>query len=801
MQTLVPIPHSSPNRWSMPPPRLGFNPPQGFQTTRPSFPAHQFQPRMPNQASAGQSVQPINELDAKRPVKKTSARKTVDYNSAILHYLEARVWQRPIRDRRAVQPDPIYYADIMPPQSMLNNPTNAVTTKFVRTSTNKMRCPIFCCVWTPEGRRLITGASSGEFTLWNGLTFNFETILQAHDCPVRSMVWSHNDLWMVTGDHAGFVKYWQSNMNNVKMFQAHKEAIRGISFCPTDTKFVTCSDDGTVRLMDFFRCYEEKIFRGHGADVKSVDWHPQKGLIVSGSKDSQQPIKLWDPRCGESLATIHVHKSTVMCTKWNQNGNWLLTGSRDHLLKIFDIRNLNQEMQTFRGHKREVCSVAWHPQHETLFASGGSDGSIMFWEVGTDKEIGSMEQAHDGIVWTLSWHPLGHILCSGSNDHTSKFWTRNRPGDKMRDKYNLNTLPKGVDETNEYDEPANSSVATPTIIPGMGLEQSLLDKLKPAIPQEPVIPGLDFDSEESQPTKKVPFAKPIPRSFQQQWMENKRPVSLLPAPENNSGIDQSSIIQEPQVPIINLTQENPSQNNFIVSQGAPPTRVNQGLMGERPGVPQSGWNQANGSELNDPNMKVAHKNQHPGMMQNSSSSSNSNKFGFRDQSSFHQSDNRNEQDTNKWTHNGDRDERSRNYQSPNDGKSDWKNKSRNSQNYNNRTWDSDFGGDQDERMFSKRMDNDFGDSDLRTPNEMNPPHENDKDDRLNFSEQSSGSRRNWNGGPTSAANAANSGNAPNATNSANSENAENFSASNPRYNNPRNRGRNWNAKPARGRMR
>jgi len=32
--------------------------------------------------------------------------------------------------------------------------------------------------WTPEGRRLVTGASSGEFTLWNGLTFSFETILQ-----------------------------------------------------------------------------------------------------------------------------------------------------------------------------------------------------------------------------------------------------------------------------------------------------------------------------------------------------------------------------------------------------------------------------------------------------------------------------------------------------------------------------------------------------------------------------------------------------------------------------------------------
>lgn len=55
--------------------------------------------------------------------------------------------------------------------------------------------------------------------------------IQAHDISVRTMVWSHNDSWMVTGDHGGYVKYWQSNMNNVKMYQAHKEAIRGIRYC------------------------------------------------------------------------------------------------------------------------------------------------------------------------------------------------------------------------------------------------------------------------------------------------------------------------------------------------------------------------------------------------------------------------------------------------------------------------------------------------------------------------------------------------------------------------------------------
>lgn len=71
---------------------------------------------------------------------------------------------------------------MMPPPSYMDNPTNAVTTRFVKTATNKMRCPIFTLAWTPEGRRLVTGASSGEFTLWNGLTFNFETILQVSYC-------------------------------------------------------------------------------------------------------------------------------------------------------------------------------------------------------------------------------------------------------------------------------------------------------------------------------------------------------------------------------------------------------------------------------------------------------------------------------------------------------------------------------------------------------------------------------------------------------------------------------------------
>lgn len=40
--------------------------------------------------------------------------------------------------------DILFNLKVYPPGCLLDNPINAVTTKFVRTSTNKLRCPIFC---------------------------------------------------------------------------------------------------------------------------------------------------------------------------------------------------------------------------------------------------------------------------------------------------------------------------------------------------------------------------------------------------------------------------------------------------------------------------------------------------------------------------------------------------------------------------------------------------------------------------------------------------------------------------------
>lgn len=188
------------------------------------------------------------------------------------------------------------------------------------------------------------------------MTFNFETILQAHDSAVRAFEWSHTGEWLVSGDQGGMLKYYQLNMNNVQAFEGSENAIRGISFSPDNARFVTASDDAKLRVWGFEEAREEQSLTGHQWDVKCVDWHPTRGLIASGSKDNL--VKFWDPRSGTNLGTLSSHKQTIQAISWGGPGNDLVvSASRDRLLKVWDIRAM-KELYTLRGHQDEVNSTS-----------------------------------------------------------------------------------------------------------------------------------------------------------------------------------------------------------------------------------------------------------------------------------------------------------------------------------------------------------------------------------------------------------------------------------------------------------
>ncbi|KAG8901639.1 WD repeat-containing protein 33 [Tulasnella sp. 417] len=124
------------------------------------------------------------------------------------------------------------------------------------------------------------------------------------------------------------------------------------------------------------------------------------------------------------------HKNTIQSIAWSVNGDMIASASRDQTLRVFDIRAM-KEFVCFKGHKKEVCSVAWHPIQPSILVSGGSEGSIVHWSLDspTPAPRASVDEAHDSNVWCLAYHPLGHILVSAANDYTTRFWSRERPSD------------------------------------------------------------------------------------------------------------------------------------------------------------------------------------------------------------------------------------------------------------------------------------------------------------------------------------------------------------------------------------
>ncbi|KAK9470945.1 WD40-repeat-containing domain protein [Dipodascopsis tothii] len=397
-------------------------------------------------------------------------RRTVDPGSPIGRYLAKRAGRSAatLTAAGALRPAKSYVIGLYPPAAYVERPVSGITGKLVHVSQNKIRHPINCVRWSPRdsGRRLLTASSSGEFTLWNGNSFNFETIMQAHEHAIRSLAWSYSGMFLLSGDQAAVVKYWQPNMNNVNVLHTgHRESVREVVFAPGDRKFATASDDGTLKVWDFNDAQEETTLTGHGWDVKCADWHPTKGLLVSGSKDNL--VKLWDPRqppAQACLATLHGHKNTVTKAAFQPmvgGGNLLATSSRDQTARVFDLRQM-RDVYVLRGHAKDVTTLAWHPVHPELLVTGTHDGLINYFllpsssraalarvpagtplAARTDAAGGAAAtsataamsltparsiQAHDGAVWTLEFHPVGHVLCSGSNDKCIRFWCRDRPG-------------------------------------------------------------------------------------------------------------------------------------------------------------------------------------------------------------------------------------------------------------------------------------------------------------------------------------------------------------------------------------
>ena len=149
-------------------------------------------------------------------------------------------------------------------------------------------------------------------------------------------------------------------------------------------------------------------------------------------------LEIWDVNKSTKIREIEAHSERISSLAWN--GYIVTTGSKDKLIKNFDVRCQDSEISKIRQHKQEVCALRYSPEGD-LLASGGNDNTAYIWDVrklnnkllniSNLNEINNcikplfVNNYHTAAVKALSWCPWQrHVLATGggNKDRTLKIF-------------------------------------------------------------------------------------------------------------------------------------------------------------------------------------------------------------------------------------------------------------------------------------------------------------------------------------------------------------------------------------------
>uniref|UniRef100_A0A8D8UHF4 Kinesin-like protein KIF21B n=1 Tax=Cacopsylla melanoneura TaxID=428564 RepID=A0A8D8UHF4_9HEMI len=143
-------------------------------------------------------------------------------------------------------------------------------------------------------------------------------------------------------------------------------------------------------------------------------------------------VKIWDVRQNRVYGTLSGgHQAPIMCMIVNGNGpagqDLVVTGSKDHYIKVFDVStdvedcsstspNMNLEPPHYDG----IQSLALR---DNVLFSGSRDYVIKKWDLNRQELITSQSNAHKNWVCGLSYVPNQPLLLSACRSGTIKLWS------------------------------------------------------------------------------------------------------------------------------------------------------------------------------------------------------------------------------------------------------------------------------------------------------------------------------------------------------------------------------------------
>jgi WD repeat-containing protein 61 len=276
-----------------------------------------------------------------------------------------------------------------------------------------------------DNHSFFSAAGDGKVVKWNSLEFANGDLIATVPSSIYAMEIIENKNLLLIGTHKGQLHVVDLvSKQELKCMELHPNGIFEINFVEEYNLLVTGGADGKILFLDA-NTFEIKSSLHFGSfKIRSTVKHHDEKILAVGCGDGSIAIIDLDTLKPLHKFVAHQQDFSVNTVCFSPDGNYLLSGSRDAHLNMYDVKNNFALITTIPTHNYAIYQIAFSPTGK-YFATASRDKTCKIW----DAEIMQMilrldKEKHDGhinSVNSLLWMN-DNLLVTGSDDRTVICW-------------------------------------------------------------------------------------------------------------------------------------------------------------------------------------------------------------------------------------------------------------------------------------------------------------------------------------------------------------------------------------------
>ncbi len=289
---------------------------------------------------------------------------------------------------------------------------NMVSGSPIRAGLTRHRERVAHVAFSPDGKILASGAWDGLIIL-SGIPFVGGTdIPLAHNQKITDFAFSPDGKILASSTFGWLIMLWDVMSGQpLAQLAGHNGKVESLSFSPDGSVLASSAWDGSVILWDVMsRKLITQIVIEKNSPIFTVAFSPDGKTLAASIRNS---IIAWELLTGKMLdKPFSGHTDAVTSISFHPNSGILASGSIDQTVRLWDVASRQPLGRPLAGDSGIVYLVAFSPDGE-LLASAHAHNLVGLWDTASRKLIGELK-GYSGDVYSVAFSPDGRLLASGS---------------------------------------------------------------------------------------------------------------------------------------------------------------------------------------------------------------------------------------------------------------------------------------------------------------------------------------------------------------------------------------------------